>query len=289
MDIIYSARCLEYQQVWHPESPARVRIASQYLENAGFPFLEPEPARDEELLTVHTEAHIKRVEEGDFHDPDCPRYPNIGYYARLAVGGALLAQRRRGFSLMRPPGHHAGPHFLGGFCYFNNLAVAVRASGLRTLIVDIDGHHGNGTQAVFLGDDRVVYVSLHQRWNYPGTGLESRDNCLNYPLPARCGAETYLATLARALEEASRRGPFEQLAISAGFDTYKDDPLASMGLEVGDYREIGRLLGALRLPTFAVLEGGYVPEIIGPAVEALVAGLEEGGALMGPGPRSPAG
>jgi len=247
--------------------------------------LEPEPAHDEELLTVHAENHIRRIDSGNFFDPDCPQYPNIDFYARLAVGGAILAQRRRGFSLMRPPGHHAGPHFLGGFCYFNNIAVAIRVSGMRTLIVDIDGHHGNGTQAVFLGDEQVIYVSLHQRWNYPGTGLESRENCLNYPLPARCGAETFISTLERALEEAGKKGPFEQLAISAGFDTYKDDPLASMGLEVEDYRKIGRLLGKLRLPTFAVLEGGYVPEIIGPAVEVLISGLEEGGALTGPEPR----
>ncbi len=267
--------------MWHPESPARVRIASHYLRERGFRFLEPEPAGDEELLSVHTADHIRRVDSGEFFDPDCPQYPNIGFYARLAVGGAILAQRRRGFSLMRPPGHHSGPHFLGGFCYLNNIAVAVRLSGLRTLIVDIDGHHGNGTEAVFLGDERVVYVSLHQRWNYPGTGMESRDNCLNYSLPARCGAEVFLSTLERALGEAEKRGPYEQLAISAGFDTYKDDPLASMGLEVGDYREIGKRLGQLELPTFAVLEGGYVPEIIGPAVEALIQGLEEGGAVTG--------
>lgn len=286
MEIIYSPQCLEYQRIGHPESPARVRIAREYLERLGYGFVEPEPASREDLFSVHTKEHVRRVETGNFYDPDSPAYEGIDFYARLAVGGAILAQRRRGFSLMRPPGHHAGPHFLGGFCYFNNLAVAVRLSGLRTLIVDIDGHHGNGTQAIFLGDERVVYLSLHQRWNYPGTGLDSQENCLNYPLPARCGAETYLATLERALEEARKMGPFAQLAISAGFDTYKEDPLASMGLEVEDYRRIGRLLGALRLPTFAVLEGGYVPEIIGPAVEALITGLEDGGALTGPEPRS---
>ncbi len=251
--------------------------------------MEPEPASDKELLCVHSERLIRKVDSLDFYDPDCPRYPNIGFYARLSVGAAVMAQKRRAFSLMRPPGHHAGPDFLGGFCYFNNIAVAVRLSGLKTLIADIDGHHGNGTEAVFLGDERVVYVSLHQRWNYPGTGLESHDNCLNYPLPARCGPEMYLATLEEALSKAEGRGPFQQLAISAGFDTYRYDPLASMGLDVDDYREIGKLLGKLKLPTFAVLEGGYVPEIIGPAVEALIAGLEEGGALTGPPLGKPSG
>ncbi|HDI11741.1 MAG TPA: histone deacetylase [Candidatus Acetothermia bacterium] len=273
MKIVYSPRCLEYQQVGHPESPARVRIAAAYLEKRGFEFLEPEPASDQDLLLVHTPEHIRRVESGDFYDPDCPVYPDIGLYARLAVGGAILAQEVEGFSLMRPPGHHAGPNSLGGFCYFNNIAVAVRRSGRKTLIVDIDGHHGNGTEAVFYGDGKVTYVSLHQHYNYPGTGQNSRGNCLNYPLLPRCGSRVYLGTLKQALEDASRFGPFEQLAISAGFDTYRDDPLASMGLEIEDYRKIGKILGKLRLPTFAVLEGGYVPDIIGPAIEVLVEGL----------------
>ncbi len=289
MEIVYSPRCLEYQQIGHPESPARLRIASVYLRGLGFGFLEPRPATDEDLLLVHTPEHIRRVGAGNFHDPDCPAYPNIDFYARLSVGGAILAQERHGFSLMRPPGHHAGPHFLGGFCYYNNIAVAVRRSGLKTLIVDIDAHHGNGTEAIFLGDERVVYVSLHHGYNYPGTGLTSRDNCLNYPLMPRCGPQVYLDTLKRALDEAGRLGPFEQLAVSVGFDSYKDDPLASLGLEVETYRDIGKILGTLGLPTFAVLEGGYVPEIIGPAVEAFIAGLREGGALIGPGPREPKG
>lgn len=279
MEIVYSHRCLEYQQIGHPESPVRVRLAQEYLERKGFEFLEPEPVGREELLTVHAPEHVRRVEGGDFYDPDCPAYPNIDFYAKLSVGGAVLAQRRGAFSLLRPPGHHAGPNFLGGFCYYNNIAVAVALSGLRTLIVDIDGHHGNGTQAVFLGKEGVTYVSLHRMYNYPGTGYTSQANCLNYPLPPRCGGKAYLETLSRALDEA--KGDYEQLAISAGFDTYKEDPLASLGLEVEDFYEIGRMLGALKLPTFCVLEGGYIPEIIGPAVEALILGLEDGRRTQG--------
>ena len=279
MDIIFSHRCLEYQRIGHPEGPARVRIAHEYLTGKGFSCLEPAPANRDQIQAVHSLELVRRVETGDFFDPDCPAYPNIGFYARLSAGGAILAQQVRGFSLMRPPGHHAGPDFLGGFCYFNNIAIAVKLSGLKTLIVDIDGHHGNGTQAIFFGDPQVTYVSLHRMYNYPGTGQASQGNCLNFPLPPRCGKQLYIDTLERALEAAGM--DYQQLAISAGFDTYKDDPLASLGLEVDAFYDIGYILGELKLPTFAVLEGGYVPEIIGPSIEALITGLEEAGAKTG--------
>jgi len=273
MDIIFSERCLEYHAVGHPEGPGRVRMAQHYLDRLGYTFLAPKPATREDLLRAHTAAHIQRVEAGDFHDPDSPNYPGIEQHARLAAGGALLAWERRGFSIMRPPGHHAGPDFLGGFCYYNAIAVAVRAAGVRTLVVDIDGHHGNGTQAIFHGDPLVTYVSLHRMYNYPGTGHQSRGNCFNFPLPPRCGKALYLDTLERAVEEAGQQHAL--LAVSAGFDTHVDDPLASLGLEVEAFYDIGFILGDLKLPTFCVLEGGYVPEIMGPAIEMFVTGLEE--------------
>lgn len=263
----------------HPEAPARVRMLQHYLARRGYPFLQPSPATDDELLAVHTADHIRRVGSAAFHDPDSPPYPNIDFFARLAVGGAILAEKVHGFSILRPPGHHAGPSFLGGFCYYNNIAVAVRRSGKRTLIVDIDGHHGNGTEAVFYGDRQVTYVSLHRMYNYPGTGHESRGNCLNYPLPPRCGKELYVETLERALHEAGVG--FEALALSAGFDTYREDPLASLGLDVDAFYDIGYVLGDTKLPAFCVLEGGYIPEIMGPAADALLQGLRDGGAPRG--------
>ncbi len=280
MEIIFSPRCLEYNAIGHPEGPARVRLLKDYLERLGFPFLEPEPARDEEILAVHSPELLRRIRTGDFFDPDCPTYQNLEFYAKLAVGGAILAQKVRGFSILRPPGHHAGPNFLGGFCYLNNLAVAVKLSRKKTLIVDIDGHHGNGTEAIFLGDSLVTYVSLHRMYNYPGTGHRSYANAINVPLAPRCGGERYVEALEEALEKAGRN--YEELAISVGFDTYKEDPLASLGLEVEDYYSIGYVLGGLRLPTFCVLEGGYVPEIMGPAAHAFIMGLTEGGAGIGP-------
>lgn len=274
MRIIYSERCLEFAEPGHPESPERVRRAAEYLRARGYDFLEPEPATEADLLLVHTPRLVASVRDRTFFDYDSPAYPGIYDYARLAVGGAILASQVGGLSLMRPPGHHAGRDFLGGFCYFNNLAVAVRKLGKRTLIVDIDGHHGNGTQDIFLGDPQVVYVSLHRSPLYPGTGLSSVGNCLNFPLSARCGDKVYLETLDEALHQALSRGfKPEQLALSLGLDGYCDDPLASLGLSTQAYREIGRRLAGLKLPAFAVLEGGYLPELLGPNIAAFLEGL----------------
>ena len=272
MKIIFDERCLEFNEPGHPESPERVRRAAEYLRER-FDFVEPEPAREEDLLLVHTPGLIESVKNLTFYDWDCPRYPNIYEYALLAAGGAILAGEVGGFSLMRPPGHHVGRDFLGGFCYFNNIAIAVKRSGKRTLILDIDAHHGNGTQDIFLGDPQVVYVSLHRSPLYPGTGLSSVQNCFNFPLPARCGDQVYLETLDRALDRALQDFQPEQVAISAGFDGYERDPLASLGLSIETYREIGARIAKLGLPVFAVLEGGYVPEALGPLIEALIRGL----------------
>ncbi len=274
--IVFHPRCLEYGAPGHPESPERLRRAVEFLNSqGGYRWEEPEPASEDDLLRVHTQEHLERVKNLEFYDPDSPRYEGIYEYARLAAGGALLAMRLGGFSLMRPPGHHAGPQRVAGFCYFNNLAVAVRASGKRTLIVDLDGHHGDGTQEIFLGDPSVIFISLHSSPNYPGTGLRHEGNCFNYPLPFRCGEAAYRQTLERALGAVDLEG-IEQLAISAGFDTYERDPLASLGLTTESYVRIGRLLAELERPTFAVLEGGYDVEALGPNVHAFLQGLWAG-------------
>lgn len=273
MIIVYDPRCLEYAEPGHPESPERLRRASQFLKRqGGYGFRAPSPATDEDVLRVHSEAHLESVKRRMFSNPDCPRYPDIYAYAALSAGAAIHAARVHGFSLMRPPGHHAGRSRVAGFCYLNNIAVAVRASGRKTLIVDIDGHHGDGTQEIFMGDDQVVFVSLHSSPNYPGTGLKSRGNCYNYPLPLRCGEEAYLSALERALGEVDL-SDVEEIAVSAGFDTYERDPLASLGLHSETYREIGRRIAALGLPAFAVLEGGYDPDALGPNIHEFLQGL----------------
>jgi acetoin utilization deacetylase AcuC-like enzyme len=278
MKIVFSRRCLEYYEPWHPESPVRVREAYNCLKEKGYEFIEPTPASYEDLLRAHTAAYIDRVRTGNFHDPDSPPIENIYEYASLSAGGAIMAARVNGFSLMRPPGHHAGRsgRALGasslGFCYFNNLAIAVRSLDKRSLILDIDGHHGNGTQEIFLGDEKVTYVSLHRSPHYPGTGLRSEANCLNFPLRRNTGDELYLKTLEKALDQTDMKH-VEMVAISAGFDAHENDPMASLGLSTECYRKIGGKIGSLNLPTFATLEGGYNTKDLGRNIHGFLQGL----------------
>ncbi|MEM3553488.1 MAG: histone deacetylase [Candidatus Bathyarchaeia archaeon] len=274
--IIFSEKCLEYGS-WHIESPQRVRKAYEILKERGYEFITPEPAKEEDLLKVHDPDYIELLKRGAIEDPDTPAYENIYEYARLSAGAAILAAKIQGFSLMRPPGHHAGKYgialgaYTKGFCYINNIAVAVKHLDKPTLILDIDGHHGNGTQEIFQGDPKVVYVSLHRHPHYPGTGYYSEANCLNYPLPADCGEEAYLKTLQDALKKVDMQR-VEVVAVSAGFDAYAGD-LASLGLTERTYYEIGKMLAALQKPTFFILEGGYKGENVGKAIDALLRGF----------------
>ena len=278
MDIIFSEKCLGYSYFGHVESPERVGKACEILKEMGYDFLEPEPVSEEDLLRVHTEEWISRVKRGGFFDGDTPGSENIYEYASLSAGGALLAAKVKGFSLLRPPGHHAGlsGRALGavslGFCYFNNIAIAVRYLDSQALILDIDGHHGNGTQEIFLGDPLVVYVSLHRSPHYPGTGFTSEKNCLNYPLSPGIDDQLYLKTLDKALSQVDMKA-IDVIGISAGFDAHQGD-LASLGLTSHCFREIGKRIRDQEKEVFGVLEGGYSGENITTDLNQLIQGLE---------------
>ena len=276
--IIFSEKCLGYG-AWHIEGPQRVKMAHEILKEKGYDFLEPTPASEEDLLKVHEADYIWNLKKGLVEDSDTPAYDNIYEYARLSAGGAILAAKINGFSLMRPPGHHAGRSgaalgvYTRGFCYLNNVAIAVKALNKPTLILDVDGHHGNGTQEIFQGDEKVVYISLHRYPHYPGTGAYSEGNCLNFPLLADCGEQKYLETLDEALGMVDL-GRFEVVAVSVGFDAHLGD-LASLGLIENSYREIGKRIAALEKSVFFVLEGGYVGEQNGRDIDQLLRGYEE--------------
>lgn len=280
MKIIFSEKCLNYSWPGHIERPERVRKALELLKQ--YELLEPKPASEQDLLTVHSREYvdwIKNAPPSSYLDGDTPAPENIYEYALHSAGGALLAAKENGFSFMRPPGHHAGRNGTAmgaptlGFCYFNNIAIAVKKLGKPTLILDIDGHHGNGTQEIFQGDPQVTFISLHRSPTYPGTGLSSQGNCLNFPLPYSTGDSLYLRTLEKALSQVEM-DDVEAVAISAGFDAHQGD-LASLGLTNEGYREIGRRVGALNKPVFIVLEGGYIGENIGRDAHELISGIEE--------------
>lgn len=275
--IVYSDKCLGYG-TWHVEGPQRIKVAKDILFDRGYEFVEPEPATEEQIMAVHDMEYIWNLKKGLVEDTDTPAYDKIFEFAKLSVGGAILASKIGGFSLMRPPGHHVGKYgaalgvYTRGFCYLNNIAIAVKELNKPTLILDIDGHHGNGTQEIFQGDPKVSYVSVHQSPNYPGTGALTEGNCINFGLPGDCGEEIYLATLDKALGMVDL-GKFEVLAVSVGCDTSLGD-LASLALTEKSYHQIGQRIKKLGKSTFFVFEGGYMGDKNGVNIDNLLRGFE---------------
>jgi acetoin utilization deacetylase AcuC-like enzyme len=291
MVILHSPRCLDYAAAGHPESPERVRSAVAQLQKEFHTWVLPAPCTDEDILRVHTRELLDSVRLGTFADADTPVFPGILDLAKLSAGAAIGAAEqalagRPAFSLMRPPGHHAERNRVMGFCYLNNIAIAVaRALSSpspvqRVAILDFDCHHGNGTEDIFRGNEHVLFVSQHQSPCYPGTGFTTQGNCLNYPLPPGTRPEQFLAAFDEGLTRIRDFQP-DLLAVSAGFDSYKDDPITSMDLEVETFYEIGRRIADITQPTpnvpalpcFAVLEGGYSREFAR-CLEAFVNGWE---------------
>jgi acetoin utilization deacetylase AcuC-like enzyme len=207
--------------------------------------------------------------------------------AQCAWSGAMRVRAGEPvvYALCRPPGHHAGPDFMGGYCYLNNAAIAARAlgqGGERVAIVDIDYHHGNGTQAIFYEDPHVCYASLHAdpRAAYPffagyedetGQGNGKGTNW-NVPLPPGTSQGAYLSALERLLARV-REFDARWIVVSAGFDTYVHDPVSTFQLTTSSYAEIGAQIRALGTPTLVVQEGGYHVADLGRNVVALLGAL----------------
>ncbi|MFI5348556.1 MAG: histone deacetylase family protein [Elusimicrobiota bacterium] len=255
----------------HPEAPFRVSRTFERLKAAGHaPSLPPVVAGAADVALMHSADHLATVRAGTFLDADTPPFPGIDEIALISLSGALSAadaalEGTPAFSLMRPPGHHAGKDRVAGFCYLNNLALAAarlqkNKPGLRIGIVDFDVHHGDGTESLVLGRENTAFVSLHQFPLYPGTGEKSRGNCINVPLPAGADGDDYLSAFEPALEAVLSSKP-DLLAVSAGFDAYKDDPIAGLKLDRATFKRIGALLAQTKLPRFATLEGGYSEDL----------------------------
>jgi acetoin utilization deacetylase AcuC-like enzyme len=198
--------------------------------------------------------------------------------AACAAAGArqLLAGERAAFALTRPPGHHAGHDFFGGYCFLNNAAVAaqlLRDAGLaRVAVLDVDYHHGNGTQAIFYERSDVFFASIHgdPHTEYPyylgyaderGTGEGTGCN-LNLPLPRGTGFARWREALAQALSAVAGHGS-QALVVSLGVDTFEGDPISGFRLQCDDYLRMGEDIAAAGLPVLFVFEGGYAVEEVG--------------------------
>ncbi|HEY5232757.1 MAG TPA: histone deacetylase [Verrucomicrobiae bacterium] len=277
MTIITDEKCAGYSRYAHPERPARITATVARLKNQNeipVKWIVPAAISDGQILRAHSPEMLARLKIPRDFDNDTPFFENISDCARASAAAALDALQfaRSGenvFSLMRPPGHHATRGQSMGFCYLNNIAIAVlealAAGAKRVAVFDFDVHHGNGTEDVLLDREGVAFFSVHQFPAYPGTGGKNiGENCFNYPVAPSAPRETWRATLARALDDLKNFSP-GLVAVSAGFDAYERDPLADGALLAEDFHWLGRELCALKIPFFSLLEGGYsrdLPELI---------------------------
>jgi acetoin utilization deacetylase AcuC-like enzyme len=290
------------QGVGHVESPRRLEVVYEMLDRSFGGQLALVPSRAaafEELAAIHGPDHIRRVAATTGRslvalDPDTQTTARSYEAALQAAGGLpalidhLLAGRLdNGFALVRPPGHHAEAHRAMGFCLFNNVAVgaayARQKHGLgRILIIDWDLHHGNGTQHSFWNDPQVLYFSTHQYPYYPGTGgldetggKEAPGFTVNVPLAGGCLDEDFVQIFERILLPIGRQFQPDLILVSAGFDTYYEDPLGAMMVTPQGFARLTRLVMELARSLcqnrlLLVLEGGYHLEGLRQSVRAVL-------------------
>ena len=291
----------------HVESPQRVEAILKRIRKspvaASLRFIEAEPAKIEWIERVHDPEYVKAILTLEIDDAVVLDWgdtvatkatPAAALHAagagvqavRLVLGGKISSA----FCCVRPPGHHAERTRAMGFCIFNNIAVAaahlVEAEGLRRVaIVDWDVHHGNGTEHMFIDDDRVLYISLHQYPHYPGTGSaettgsgRGQGYTINLPMGAGAGDREYLAAFRDRIIPALDEFKPEFILISAGFDAHEDDPLSGTILTTSAYRTMTVLLKVSaekhckgRIVSF--LEGGYDIQALAESVEEHVTAL----------------
>ena len=289
----------------HPERPERLVAISRMLETVARTErgrdLQTVPARDatdDELRRVHRPEHVALVaatarRDRFAFDADTPVCSRSFAAARRAAGGALslvdsvmAGEIANGFAFVRPPGHHAEPDRAMGFCLYNNIAIAaaaLRAEGVsKVAIVDIDVHHGNGTQAAFYADPSVLFISSHQYPYYPGTCAATETGSgpgtgytLNLPLEAGATDEDYARVYESHVVPALDAYQPEVILVSAGYDAHARDPLAGMRMTTEGYAQLVRLLddAARRLcgrRLALVTEGGYHLEALRDCLAATI-------------------
>lgn len=283
----------------HVESPDRLESIVGELKRRDLwrDIQTPTPATRDDLERVHASTYLDVVETlGDGSlDPDTPIHPETWDIAALAAGAALRAAQSclegsTALALVRPPGHHAGPDYGGGFCYINNVAVAAAhlvSTGRRVAVLDYDAHHGNGTCDIFWTSPRVLYVSTHEFGIFPGTGPaeatgkgEGRGFTVNIPFRSRSGDASYALARERLIDPIVRAFRPEAVVVSLGVDAHYLDPLTSLTLSSPGYHAMTEhALGLARdlcggRIAFC-LEGGYHLRALAEVVAGVAASMSD--------------
>lgn len=268
MKLIYNKVFLEHDTGMHPENRKRLLSLGE-LEETEL------PDGEQYLETVHNKDYIRRVKQtcrDSMHlDADTITSPGSYRAACAAVAASVLASERGDFAVVRPPGHHAYPDHSSGFCIFNNIAIAVQRlvdSGKRVMILDFDGHLGDGTVRYFYESDKVLYWSLHQFPAFPGGGDVNEFGegagagyTINVPLPPGSGDDIFWKAIDELMPVALQFKP-DAVALSAGFDAHQFDLLLDLRLSLMSFHKLGRLLSDNFKNCFATLEGGYNIEML---------------------------
>lgn len=287
----------------HPECPDRIAAINDRLIASGLDmylaFYDAPLATIEQLTRAHAPEHVRRVmqnapENGIIHlDPDTAMCPFTLQAALRSAGAAVMAtdlvmsgEVENAFCSVRPPGHHAERAKAMGFCFFNNVAVAAKhalaAHGVERLaIIDFDVHHGNGTEDIFAGDERVLMVSTFQHPFYPYSGADDpAPNMLNIPVPAGTRGEGFRQIVSDIWMPRLQAFAPQVIFISAGFDAHYEDDMGSLGLVESDYAWVTDQLKALAAESahkriVSVLEGGYSLSALARSVAAHIKTLAD--------------